>query len=121
MPRVSASFLPPIALDPGGATPMYRQLSEWFRRAIIEGRLRPGQRIPSTRNLAEELQISRIPILGAYEQLCAEGYLEALTGAGTRVARSIPDTRARTPRSGLSRPDRAARSQGISERAKSLA
>ncbi|HEY2037024.1 MAG TPA: GntR family transcriptional regulator, partial [Steroidobacteraceae bacterium] len=67
MRRVPASFLPPIALDPGSATPLYQQLSEWFRRAIIEGRLRPGQRVPSSRNLAEELKVSRIPVLGAYE------------------------------------------------------
>ena len=121
MPRVADSLLPPIALDPGGATPMYRQLSEWFRRAITEGRLRPGQRVPSTRNLAEELKISRIPILGAYEQLCAEGYLEAFTGAGTRVAHSIPDTRTRKAGAGGPRTNRSMRSQGISERARELA
>ena len=91
MQRISASFLPPIALDPGSEAPMYRQLSDWFRLAIIEGRLRPGQRMPSTRNLAGELKISRIPVLGAYEQLYAEGYLETFVGAGTCVARSIPD------------------------------
>ena len=91
MQRISASFLPPIALDAGSATPMYHQLTEWFRRAIIGGQLRPGQRVPSTRNLANELKISRIPVLSAYEQLFAEGYLETFTGAGTCVARSIPD------------------------------
>ena len=91
MQRISASFLPPIALDPRGETPLYHQLTEWFRRAIIGGQLRPGQRVPSTRNLANELKISRIPVLSAYEQLFAEGYLETFTGAGTCVARSIPD------------------------------
>ena len=91
MQRISASFLPPIALDPRSGTPLYHQLTEWFRRAIIGGQLRPGQRVPSTRNLASELKISRIPVLSAYEQLFAEGYLETFTGAGTCVARSIPD------------------------------
>jgi GntR family transcriptional regulator/MocR family aminotransferase len=91
MPRVAASFLPPIVLDRASPAPMYRQLYEWFRRSIIEGRLRPGQRVPSTRGLATELGISRIPVLGAFEQLLAEGYLEAFVGAGTCVARSIPD------------------------------
>ena len=91
MQRISASFLPPIALDPRSETPLYHQLTEWFRRAIIGGQLRPGQRVPSTRNLANELKISRIPVLSAYEQLFAEGYLETFTGAGTCVARSIPD------------------------------
>src|SRR5262249_26775506 len=55
------------------------------------GRLRPGQRVPSTRNLASDLRISRMPVLGAFEQLHAEGYLETFVGSGTRVAKSIPD------------------------------
>src|SRR5579859_7188879 len=77
-------------MDSGSDTPMYQQLSDWFRRAISSGQLRPGQRVPSTRSLATELGISRIPVLGAYEQLQAEGFLETFTGAGTCVARAIP-------------------------------
>jgi len=100
MPRVAASFLPPIVLDRASRAPMYRQLYEWFRRSIIEGRLRPGQRVPSTRGLAAELGISRIPVLGAFEQLLAEGYFEAFVGAGTCVARSIPEDRAGVPVAG---------------------
>ena len=69
---------------------MYRQLYEWFRHAILAGQLRPGQRVPSTRNLAAELKVSRIPVSSAYEQLRAEGYLETFVGAGTCVVRSIP-------------------------------
>ncbi len=91
MKRISASFLPPIALDSRRKIPMYRQLYEWFRRAILDGQLRPGQRVPSTRNLAAELKVSRIPVSSAYEQLQAEGYLETFVGAGTCVVRSIPD------------------------------
>jgi GntR family transcriptional regulator/MocR family aminotransferase len=91
MKRIPASFLPPIALDHRKKTPMYRQLYDWFRTAIIDGQMRPGQRVPSTRGLASELKISRIPVLNAYEQLLAEGYFETLVGAGTCVARSIPD------------------------------
>jgi GntR family transcriptional regulator/MocR family aminotransferase len=91
MKRLPASFLPPIALDSRGKSPIYRQLYDWFRRAIIDGRMRPGQRVPSTRSLAIELKISRIPVLNAYEQLRAEGYVETFVGAGTCVARSIPD------------------------------
>src|ERR1700727_270264 len=91
MKRISASFLPPIALDPSRKIAMYRQLYEWFQQAILGGQLRPGQRVPSTRNLAVELKISRIPVSSAYEQLHAEGYLETFVGAGTCVSRSIPD------------------------------
>jgi GntR family transcriptional regulator / MocR family aminotransferase len=70
---------------------MYRQLYDWFRRAILNGQMRHGQRVPSTRSLAAELAISRIPVLQAYEQLLAEGYFETFKGAGTCVAGSIPE------------------------------
>jgi len=86
--RVPTGLVPAIALEGGG--PIYQQLAEWFRRAIAEGRLQPGQRVPSTRALAGELGVSRLPVLGAYEQLHAEGYLESFTGAGTCVAAAIP-------------------------------
>ncbi|MGO4701381.1 MocR-like pyridoxine biosynthesis transcription factor PdxR [Dyella sp. 2RAB6] len=90
MPRASTSFLPPIALESGSGVPIYQQVSEWFRRAIADGQLRPGQRVPSTRSLASELRVSRLPVLSAYEQLLAEGYLQSFVGAGTCVAHSIP-------------------------------
>jgi GntR family transcriptional regulator/MocR family aminotransferase len=91
MKRTPTSYLPPIALQDREELPIYRQLYDWFRRAIAGGQLRPGQRLPSTRNLAAELKISRMPVLAAFEQLFAEGYLETFIGAGTCVARSIPD------------------------------
>lgn len=90
MKRLSASFLPPISLDRAKGHPVYRQLYDWFQRAIASGQLRPGQRVPSTRALAAELNLSRIPVLTAFEQLLAEGYLETFHGAGTCVASSIP-------------------------------
>src|SRR5689334_124261 len=91
MRRVPTTFLPPIELDARTKIPIYRQLYDWFRLAIITGQIRPGQRIASTRNLATELKISRIPVSNAYDQLIAEGYLETFPGAGTCVSRSIPD------------------------------
>src|ERR1700724_1524086 len=97
MKRTPTSYLPPIALQDRRGIPIYRQLYDWFRRAITGGQLRPGQRLPSTRNLAAELKISRMPVLGAFEQLFAEGYLETFVGAGTCVARSIPDDTLRHP------------------------
>ncbi|MGE5624419.1 MAG: PLP-dependent aminotransferase family protein [Bacillota bacterium] len=107
MPRIAASFMPPVALERHSRTPLYRQLSDWVRGAILEGQLRPGQRMPSTRGLAAELKLSRIPVLAAYEQLLAEGYLETFTGAGTCVARAIPGD---AGRSLAARPGRAAAS-----------
>jgi GntR family transcriptional regulator/MocR family aminotransferase len=91
MKRIPTSFLPPITLERENTAPIYQQLYAWFRDAITTGQLRPGQRIPSTRSLATELNVSRIPVLTAFEQLHAEGYLETFTGAGTCVARDIPD------------------------------
>ncbi|HXM08440.1 MAG TPA: PLP-dependent aminotransferase family protein [Terriglobales bacterium] len=91
MKRISAVLVPPITLDRRRGRPLYRQLYDWFRAAIIEGRMRPGQRVPSTRSVAAELQISRISVFNAYEQLQSEGYLETFAGSGTSVARTIPD------------------------------
>ena len=89
MKRVPDSLPPLIALDAGGP-PIYRQLSDGLRRAIVDGQLQPGQRMPSTRALAAELKVSRLPVLSAYEQLQAECYLQAFHGSGTRVAAAIP-------------------------------
>jgi GntR family transcriptional regulator/MocR family aminotransferase len=111
MQRIPAGFLPPVAMDTGSDTPMYQQLSDWFRRAISSGQLRPGQRVPSTRSLANELGISRIPVLGAYEQLQSEGFLETFTGAGTCVARAIPSDLT-VPRMKVARPEPAAMGGG---------
>lgn len=89
--RLNGSFVPPMALDFRSDTPLYRQIAMWFQRAIHAGQFRPGQRVPSTRALAKELRVSRIPVLSAYELLIEEGYFEPFVGAGTCVSRSIPD------------------------------
>lgn len=95
MKRASSVIIPPVMLDPLSAAPKYRQLYDWFRQAIVEGLLRPGQRIPSTRILATELKISRLPLLNAFEQLQAEGYFASRIGAGTFVSSAIPDDQAK--------------------------
>ena len=91
MTRVPAGILPPFAVDRRSATPLYRQVYDGYRDAIVLRRLRAGERVPSTRDLARELGISRIPVLTAFEQLLAEGYFETRVGAGTFVARALPD------------------------------
>lgn len=91
MKRNVADFAPVLHPAVGHGAPLYRQLYDGFRMAIVEGRIRPGQRVPSSRGLAVELGISRISVLSAYEQLGAEGYFETFVGAGTCVAQSIPD------------------------------
>ncbi len=88
--KSAPELLPVVAVDRRTKTPLYRQIYDGYREAIVGGRLRPGQRLPSTRGLAAELGISRIPVLGAFEQLLAEGYFESRVGAGTFVALSLP-------------------------------
>src|SRR5215468_9631891 len=92
MKRAPTEILPVIAVDRRAERPLHRQLYEGYREAIVTGRLRPGQRLPSTRALAAELDISRLPTLHAFEQLTAEGYFESRVGSGTFVARSLPPT-----------------------------
>ena len=80
-----------ITIDRKARKSLHRQICDAYRTGIVEGRLRPGQRIPSTRTLASELQVSRFPVLSAYAQLLAEGYVESRVGAGTVVSSSLPD------------------------------
>ena len=88
-----------LPIDRSSAVPVHRQIYEGVRTAILGGRLRAGQRIPSTRALAVELAVSRLPVLTAYDQLLHEGYLEGRVGSGTFVSASLPDDLLRsTPR-----------------------
>ncbi len=72
-------------------TPAYRWLYTALRTEILEGRLRPGARLPGTRDLAGQYGLSRGTIVNAFEQLKAEGYVEGSVGSGTYVSRVLPD------------------------------
>jgi GntR family transcriptional regulator / MocR family aminotransferase len=65
--------------------PNHRRVYEAIRRAITEQVLPSGSRLPSTRNLATDLNVSRNTILAAFDQLLDEGYVAAKTGSGTYV------------------------------------
>lgn len=78
-------------LDEKSDTPLYRQIYEAIRHAILSGTLLPTAPLPATRLLAKQLGVSRMTIINAYDQLFAEGYLEARTGAGTFVAAHLPE------------------------------
>lgn len=78
-------------VDTGLDVPLYQQLYTHLRRAILSGDLKPGMRLPSTRALAEELNVSRNTVLNAYQQLLAEGYLDGRVGKGTFVTRVLPE------------------------------
>ena len=91
MKKVPRGTLPLIAVDRKSPKPLHKQIYEAYRSAIVGRGLRAGQQLPSTRALASELGVSRIPVLNAYEQLLAEGYFETRAGAGTFVSSLIPD------------------------------
>jgi GntR family transcriptional regulator / MocR family aminotransferase len=92
MPKRSTA-VPPwmFYLDRASPAPYYRQLYEGLREAVLSGRLGPGACLPSTRELASELGLSRATAITAYRQLLAEGYLEGRVGSGTYVASELPD------------------------------
>jgi GntR family transcriptional regulator/MocR family aminotransferase len=77
-----------LRLDNQG--PLYSQLYRALRGQILDGTIRPGTRVPSTRTMARELLLSRNVVMIAYEQLLAEGYVVARAGAGTFVAPELP-------------------------------
>jgi DNA-binding transcriptional regulator YhcF (GntR family) len=79
---------PVSSLDPASAAPFYRQIYDRFCSAIAGGMLKPGDRIPSARALANELGLSRGTVDTAYSLLTAEGYIEARGQAGTTYAGS---------------------------------
>lgn len=72
--------------------PLHRQLYEAMRRAILSGKAATGERLPSSRNLTHDLQLSRNTVVAALNQLTAEGYLTSRVGSGTFVSASVPST-----------------------------
>jgi GntR family transcriptional regulator/MocR family aminotransferase len=119
-----------VPKSPGGAllsgfnierntsVPIYRQLDASLRRLILRGTLAPGQKLPSTRELSNELGISRITVKSVYEQLVAEGYAQARTGAGTFVAKGLEFEA--TPKIGRARRKSKVPAIEISDRAHSI-
>jgi len=80
-----------IAIDTDSAVPIHRQIYEAWRRGILAGRFRQGDRVPSSRELAAALKISRSTVTQAYDQLFAEGYLQTAHGSGTFVSGDLHD------------------------------
>jgi GntR family transcriptional regulator/MocR family aminotransferase len=90
MARETTAF--PLSLPappPGGS--LYRWLYDELRAAILDGRLRPGSRLPATRDLAAAYSLSRATIVTAFDQLKSEGYVEGRSGSGTYVSQVLPE------------------------------
>jgi len=80
-----------LALSPDSKEPIYVQVYESLRQAIMEGRLRFGEKLPSTRELADGSGISRFTVLRSYELLTSQGFIETIVGSGTFVMQKIPE------------------------------
>jgi len=82
--------------DPGESAS--RWLYESLRVAILEGRLRPGIRLPATRDLARQYRLARGTIVNAFDQLKSEGYIHCSVGSGTYVNKILPEELLQVPR-----------------------
>jgi GntR family transcriptional regulator/MocR family aminotransferase len=97
MARQTTTF--ELMLPPRDARlPAYRWLYDTLRAEILEGRLRPGARLPGTRDLAAQYGLSRGTIVSAFEQLKSEGYVDGSVGSGTYVSKVLPDDLLRVAR-----------------------
>lgn len=74
-----------IALDPRSGAPLFLQLADAIAEAIRDGRLRSGEALPGTRDLATRLGLNRNTVVAAYDELAAEGVLRTRIGGGTFV------------------------------------
>lgn len=80
-----------LPIDASSSIPLYRQVYQRLRTAILIGQLPPGSRLPSTREMASELGVSRNTLMNALDQLIAEGYVEGHVGSGTFVSSTLPE------------------------------
>ena len=81
----------PIFLEERGGRTLQEQIYRSVRQCIVDGRVRAGCRLPSTRALAADLSVSRTTVLLALEQLRAEGYLVPRPGSGMYISRDLPE------------------------------
>lgn len=81
-----------LKLRPESEVSLQSQIFEQIRIMILEGRLRPGDPLPASRDLSEQLSISRNTSILAYERLAAEGYIESKRSIGTFISQNIPES-----------------------------
>jgi GntR family transcriptional regulator len=82
-------------IDPRSPTPLYAQIAARLRAAIAAGDLRPGEPLPSVRQLAGQLRVNPATVVQAYRDLETEGFVEMRQGAGTFVKEVAAERRAR--------------------------
>jgi len=81
-------------IDPRSPTPLYAQIATRVRLAVAAGTLRPGDALPSVRQLATRLRVNPATVVQAYRELEVEGFVELRQGAGTFVREVKPERRA---------------------------
>ncbi len=82
-------LLPALKVEPDAVTPITIQLAGALRDLVLSGDLQPGERLPSTRTLAEDIGVSRTTVVNVYEQLATEGIIESRVGAGAFVSEAL--------------------------------
>jgi GntR family transcriptional regulator/MocR family aminotransferase len=80
-----------LDLPAGSNQPIYKQVCEALIKAIKEGRLKPGEKLPSSRELAVCIRVSRFTVIRSYELLTAQGFIQTTAGSGTFVSDRIPE------------------------------
>jgi len=80
-----------FTINPNDGLPIYRQIMRQVKHAVASGRLAPGDKLPSQRDLASELVVNHLTVKKAYEVLEAEGIIATERGRGTFVAAGVPD------------------------------
>jgi GntR family transcriptional regulator len=79
-----------LFVHPSGDLPLYRQIMQQIAEAIAGARLKPGDKLDSHRDLAEQLVIAPLTVKKAYDELEALGYIETQRGRGTFVCAKLP-------------------------------
>jgi GntR family transcriptional regulator len=101
-----------LHVDPGDATPLWKQVEEGLRRLVASGQLLPGSLVPSVREMAQTLQVNPATVVKAYNRLIEGGIFTSTPGLGTFVAEKKP---------GAAKPDNSAELDRTAERFASVA
>jgi 2-aminoadipate transaminase len=99
MPNIGWSGIPRLERD--SIVPLYRQIYEYLREAILAGTLPESTRLPPERAMADRLRVNRSTVVHAYRELVADGLIEQRVGSGSRV---VPQLRAGRPERGAGVP-----------------
>lgn len=83
-----------FVVQPTSGVPIYRQLIDQVRAMVSSGRLKPGDRLPSVRQVAADLEVNMMTVSKAYARLEAEGVLERERGLGMRISAQRPSIEA---------------------------